>query len=61
MLEKAFTHKKPLFTLPMYYPLFWYKGPDTSIDRFEEGRQEQVVSLIRTQFLTRFENSVAAL
>ena len=24
--------KNPLFTLPMYYPLAWYKGPDTSID-----------------------------
>jgi SNF2 family DNA or RNA helicase len=44
----------------MYYPLFWYKGPDTSIDRWEEGRQEQVVGLIRTQFLKRFESSVAA-
>ncbi len=28
MFEKAFTRKNPLFTLPMYYPLAWYKGPD---------------------------------
>ncbi len=60
MFEKAFERKNPLFTLPMYYPLFWYKGPDTSINSLEEGRQEQVVALIRTQFLKRFESSVTA-
>jgi len=60
LFEKAFTRQSPLFTLPMYYPLHWYKGPDTSIDRWVEGRQEQVVGLIRTQFLKRFESSVAA-
>lgn len=60
MFEKAFTRKSPLFTLPMYYPLYWYKGPDKSIDPFEQNRQQQVVGLIRTQFLKRFESSVAA-
>ena len=60
LFEKAFQRKNPLFSLPMYYPLHWYKGPDASIDRWEEGRQEQVVGLIRTQFLKRFESSVAA-
>jgi len=60
MFEKAFTRKHPLFTLPMYYPLAWYKGGDKSIDPLEEGRQEQVVGLIRTNFLKRFESSVAA-
>jgi hypothetical protein len=60
MFEKAFTRKSPLFTLPMYYPLYWYKGPDKDIDPFEHGRQEQVVGLIRTNFLKRFESSVAA-
>jgi superfamily II DNA or RNA helicase len=60
MFEKAFTRSKPLFTLPMYYPLAWYKGADKSIDPLEEGRQEQVVGLIRTNFLKRFESSVAA-
>ncbi|MEK6777313.1 MAG: helicase-related protein [bacterium] len=58
MFEKAFTRKNPLFTLPMYYPLAWYKGPDTSIDPLEEGRQGQIVGLIRTNFLKRFESSV---
>ena len=60
MFEKAFTRKSPLFTLPMYYPLAWYKGPDTSIDPLEEGRQGQIVGLIRTNFLKRFESSVVA-
>jgi len=60
MFGNAFTRTNPLFTLPMYYPLAWYKGPDTSIDPFEENRQKQVVGLIRTQFLKRFESSVAA-
>jgi hypothetical protein len=60
MFEKAFQKENPLFTLPMYYPLHWYRGPDRSIDPLEEGRQKQVVGLIRTQFLKRFESSVAA-
>jgi superfamily II DNA or RNA helicase len=60
MFENAFTRKNPLFTLPMYYPLAWYKGADKTIDAFEENRQKQVVGLIRTNFLKRFESSVAA-
>lgn len=60
MFEKAFQRKNPLFTLPMYYPLAWYKGSDASIDPFEQNRQKQVVGLIRTNFLKRFESSVAA-
>jgi len=60
MFEKAFQRKNPLFTLPMYYPLAWYKGSDESIDPLEQGRQSQVVGLIRTNFLKRFESSVAA-
>ena len=60
MFETAFQRKNPLFTLPMYYPLAWYKGPDSEIDPFEENREKQVVGLIRTNFLKRFESSVAA-
>jgi DNA-binding transcriptional regulator YiaG/SNF2 family DNA or RNA helicase len=60
MFEKAFEKANPLFTLAIYYPLAWYQGPDETIDRFEENRQRQVVGLIRTQFLKRFESSVAA-
>ncbi|MBK1642783.1 hypothetical protein CKO12_13065 [Chromatium okenii] len=60
LFKEAFQRKNPLFTLPMYYPLAWYKGPDKSIDPFEQNRQKQVVGLIRTNFLKRFESSVAA-
>ena len=60
LFEKAFAKQSPLFTLPMYYPLHWYRGPDKDIDAFEENRQKQVVGLIRTNFLKRFESSVAA-
>jgi superfamily II DNA or RNA helicase len=59
MFEAAFTEKN-LFTLALYYPLAWYRGSDDSIDPFEQNRQRQVVGLIRTQFLKRFESSVAA-
>ena len=58
--EKAFEKQNPLFSLPMYYPLAWYTGGDDTIDPLEENRQKQVVGLIRTQFLKRFESSVAA-
>jgi len=58
--EQAFRKEQPLFVLPMYYPLAFYQGPDTSIDPLEESRQKAVVGLIRTQFLKRFESSVAA-
>ena len=60
MFEQAFQKSSQLFTLPMYYPLHWYKGSDDSIDPLEEGRQKQVVGLIRTNFLKRFESSVTA-
>ena len=60
LFEKAFKRENPLFTLPMYYPLHWYKGPDADIDPFEQNRQQQVVGLIRTNFLKRFESSVAS-
>lgn len=60
MFEKAFQKSKPLFTLAMYYPLAWYIGKDKSIDPMEEGRQKQVVGLIRILFLKRFESSVCA-
>lgn len=60
IFERAFEKANPLFTLPMYYPLAWYKGPDKTIDPLEQGRQKQVVGLIRTQFLKRFESSVVA-
>ena len=60
LFEKAFAKQNPLFTLPMYYALHWYRGADQDIDPFEENRQKQVVGLIRTNFLKRFESSVVA-
>ena len=60
VVDQAFSKKKPLFSLAIYYPLAYYKGPDTSIDPLKEGRQKQVVSLIRIQFLKRFESSAHA-
>lgn len=58
MVEKAFNKKQPLFTLPMYYPLAYSKGPVA--DGFEDNRQKQVVGLIRILFLKRFESSASA-
>ena len=58
MVEAAFEKTDPLFSLAMYYPLHWYQGPNTDIDPFDMNRQKQVVGLIRTNFLKRFESSV---
>jgi superfamily II DNA or RNA helicase len=60
VVEDAFNKNKPLFSLAIYYPLAYYKGTDESIDPFSEGRQKQVVGLIRTLFLKRFESSARA-
>jgi hypothetical protein len=43
LVDEAFKRDKPLFALPMYYPLAYYRGPDTSIDPLEANRQAQVV------------------
>ncbi len=58
LVDTAVQNAKPLFALPMYYPLAYYTGPDT--DPLEWNRQAQVVGLIRTNFLKRFESSVYA-
>ncbi|MHB8653691.1 MAG: helicase-related protein [Terriglobia bacterium] len=62
MVEKAFAKVKErqLFSLAIYYPLAYYKWPDSSIDPLKQGRQREVVSLIRIQFLKRFESSARA-
>ena len=60
LLDESFQHQRPLFSLAIYYPLAFYKGPDAAIDPVEENRQRQVVGLIRTNFLKRFESSVFA-
>ena len=60
LVTEALTAAAPLFTLSIYYPLAYYLGPADEVDAFEENRQKQVVSLIRTQFLKRFESSITA-
>ena len=57
-LQAAFNRSSPLFVLPMYYPLAF--STNTNVDTKAENRQKQVVSLIRTIFLKRFESSLAA-
>ncbi|MBC9820520.1 helicase-related protein [Terrabacter sp. MAHUQ-38] len=57
-LQNAFSRATPLFKLPMYYPLAF--STDTAVDTVAENRQRQVVALIRTIFLKRFESSLAA-
>lgn len=57
-ITAAFHRQTPLFVLPMYYPLAFSTDPD--VDPRLENRQKQVVALIRTIFLKRFESSLAA-
>ena len=55
----AFDREKPLFALAIYNPLSYLRTP-LSEDNFEAGRQKQIVALIRTLFLKRFESSAKA-
>lgn len=57
-IQIAFSKKAPLFVLPMYYPLAF--STDVNVDTVLENRQRQIVALIRTIFLKRFESSLAA-
>ncbi len=60
LVERAFKKEKPLLTLAMYNPLSYPQGADTEIDPMTFGRQAQVVGLIRTLLLKRFESSAKA-
>ena len=55
----AFDREKPLFALAIYNPLSYLVTPPDKED-LETGRQKQVVALIRTLFLKRFESSAKA-
>jgi len=59
-LEDAFKKENPLVTLAIYSPLAYYRGDDTTLDPLVEGRQKQIVGLIRTLLLKRFESSAKA-
>lgn len=61
MVATAFHKKAPLFVLGIYNPYAYYKGDDPDvIPALERGRRQQVVALIRTSFLKRFESSAEA-
>ena len=64
MVEGAFDKDKPLFALSIYYPLFHAEEKEKArllaADKRIENQQQQVVGLIRTNFLKRFESSTCA-
>ena len=61
-VRTAFHKERPLFVLGIYYPLAYWKGDKESspYKSFAAGRQKQVVMLIPTLFLKRFESSAKA-
>lgn len=60
LIERAFERSSPLFSLVVYNPVEYYLGDADEIDPFHRTRLRNVVTLIRTQFLKRFESSVYA-
>ncbi len=57
-VDKAFHKKDPLFRLAIYNPSAYEISPeDTKETAIEANRQTQVIGLIRTNFLKRFESS----
>jgi hypothetical protein len=61
MVADAFHKRVPLFTLGIYNPYAYYIGGNAEIiPALEKGRRKQVVALIRTNFLKRFESSAEA-
>lgn len=61
MVAEAFHKREPLFVLGIYNPYAYYIGDDPDvIPALELGRRKQVVALIRTNFLKRFESSAEA-
>nr|WP_272212718.1 C-terminal helicase domain-containing protein [Marinicella sp. W31]MDC2878629.1 C-terminal helicase domain-containing protein [Marinicella sp. W31] len=61
MVANAFNKREPLFVLGIYNPYAYYKGDTEDVaTALERGRLKQVVALIRTSFLKRFESSAEA-
>ncbi len=62
LLETAFKKGEPLLTLGIYNPIRYLYSTEeqAAIDEFEKGRLSQVVALIRTLLLKRFESSAVA-
>ncbi|MFC2023425.1 helicase-related protein [Chloroflexota bacterium] len=63
-LERAFLKETPLLSLAIYNPLSYERVPEDdekNVEKaFELGRQRQVIGLIRTLLLKRFESSAKA-
>jgi hypothetical protein len=59
-LRKSFDNKKPLVMLPIYSPVEYMIKDQELVDDFERGRQMQIVGLIRTLLLKRFESSAVS-
>ena len=59
-INTAFSKKEPLFTLAIYSPTSFLKTGVEETDVFLIERQKQLVGLIRTLFLKRFESSAEA-
>ncbi len=57
VLDKSFQKNSPLFSLAVYHPEAFTTG---EVDTRLNNRQAQVVGLIRTNFLKRFESSTYA-
>lgn len=61
MVAEAFHKRDPLFVLGIYNPYAYYRGDSEDVaTALERGRLKQVVALIRTSFLKRFESSAEA-
>lgn len=61
MVAEAFHKRDPLFVLGIYNPYAYYTGDSEDVaTALERGRLKQVVALIRTSFLKRFESSAEA-
>lgn len=62
LFERTFHQREPLLTLGIYNPLGYVKTEEAlaKVDAFEAGRLSQVVALIRTMLLKRFESSAVA-
>ena len=57
-LRNAFDRDDPLLKLSIYYPLAYARRPaDSPEQRKEANRQKQIVGLVRTTLLKRFESS----
>jgi len=60
-LKDGFNRENPLVKLPIYFPLNYPAQQGSAIhDDFDYGRQMQVVGLIRTLLLKRFESSAVS-